>query len=198
MVASQHVHVAWVPQFVGEEKRDHFHVIGISIDVVTLEQVFFMWRWSNLVKESKKILKLSVCVSRNYYWRLHIYYYGFSLQNWDEQAKHVLHFCREQVSVLFFVQASDVADQLFQPSFLFDLILGFDEDQLLVGLLVLHNLTADSPVETSVVLVVSQWVVDLLVNVLARSIFIRIVGNTGLPIHLTILINGHYLKFELI
>ena len=84
MVTSKHVNEARVSDFICKQQSYHFNVVWIPVYVISLEQVLFVWRWSNLIEESKQILKLAVRISRNYHWSLHFYNYWFLLKDWDQ------------------------------------------------------------------------------------------------------------------
>ena len=60
-------------KLIRKEKCDNFNVVGISINVIALEQIFFVWRRSYLVEEPEKILELSMSVSCDDYWRFNFY-----------------------------------------------------------------------------------------------------------------------------
>jgi hypothetical protein len=53
VVTTEHINLLRVPQLVREQQSDDLHIVGIPIDVVTLEEILFVWGWANLVEEPK-------------------------------------------------------------------------------------------------------------------------------------------------
>ena len=53
MVTTEHVDKAWVSEFIGKEQCNYFNIIGIPVNIVSLEKVLFVGRWSNLIEETK-------------------------------------------------------------------------------------------------------------------------------------------------
>lgn len=63
MISPEHCHVFRIPQFVREEQSDHFHIVWISIYVVTLEEILFVRWWPYLIEKTKQIPELTMCVT---------------------------------------------------------------------------------------------------------------------------------------
>lgn len=128
MVASQHVHLARVPQFVREKQRDHLNVVRISVHIISLEQVLFQRRRADLVEKAEEILELAVRVASNHDGRFHFDYDWLLFQDRNQEVEEILDLGREEVGVLLFVEAADVGDELVKPLLLFGLVLGFYEN----------------------------------------------------------------------
>jgi len=63
MVSSEHGNKSWVPKLVGKKKSDDLHVILISVDIISLEQILFMRGWPNLVEKTYKVLQLPMNIA---------------------------------------------------------------------------------------------------------------------------------------
>jgi hypothetical protein len=63
MVSSEHGNKSGVPKLVGEKKSDDLHVILISVDIISLEQILFMRGWPNLVEKTYKVLQLPMNIA---------------------------------------------------------------------------------------------------------------------------------------
>ena len=53
MISSEHVDEAWVPQLIRKQKSNYLHIIRVPVNVITLEQIFFVRGWTDLVEETK-------------------------------------------------------------------------------------------------------------------------------------------------
>jgi len=76
VVSSEQIYESWVSQFVRKKQGDNLNIILVSVDIVSLKQIFFVRGRPNLVEKTDKVLQLPMNVSRNNYWRLYFNNYG--------------------------------------------------------------------------------------------------------------------------
>jgi len=56
MIAPKHLHMFRISDFVCKKKSNDFDIIRISVDIISLKQIFFVRGRPNLIKKSEQIL----------------------------------------------------------------------------------------------------------------------------------------------